>query len=162
LHTGDLGVIIKGRFIKIVGRKKEMFKTSYGKYIVPQAIEIMFIDSPVIDHLIVIGEGRHCAAAIVSPNFLYCRKSLLKQFVGTDHELIETDEVKKAVRREIEKANRNLGTTEQIRKYLIVPDTWTAESGELSATQKLKRNIIINKYAPSIREMYREDSLDGI
>ncbi len=162
LHTGDLGVIIKGRFIKIVGRKKEMFKTSYGKYIVPQAIENMFIDSPVIDHLIVIGEGRHCAAAIVSPNFLYCRKSLLKQFVGTDHELIETDEVKKAVRREIEKANRNLGKTEQIRKYLIVPDTWTAESGELSATQKLKRNIIINKYAPSIREMYREDSLDGI
>lgn len=160
LHTGDLGVIIKGRFIKIIGRKKEMFKTSYGKYIVPQAIENLFTDSPLIDYLIVIGEGKHCAAAIVSPNLLYCRRNLLTQFHGSDKELIETDEVRKIIQKEIERVNKKLGKTEQIRKYLIVPDTWTAETGELSATQKLKRNIITNKYASSIREMYREDSFD--
>jgi long-chain acyl-CoA synthetase len=160
LHTGDLGVIIRGRFVKIVGRKKEMFKTSYGKYIVPQAIENMFTGSPVIDHIVVIGEGRHCAAAIISPNLLYCRRNLLKQFSGSDKACIETAEVRKTIQKEIEKVNRQLGKTEQIRKYLIVPDTWTVETGELSATQKLRRNIVSNKYAASIREMYREDSFE--
>jgi long-chain acyl-CoA synthetase len=160
LHTGDLGVFVKDRFIKIVGRKKEMFKTSYGKYIVPQAIENMFSGSPVIDYIIIIGEGRHCAAAIVSPNLIYCRRNLLKQFNGTDTECIETHEVKRAVQREIEKVNRQLGKTEQIKKYLIVPDTWSAETGELSATQKLRRNIISNKYAASIKEMFREDTFE--
>jgi long-chain acyl-CoA synthetase len=160
LHTGDLGVIIKSRYIKIVGRKKEMFKTSYGKYIVPQAIENMFTTSPVIDHIVVIGEGKHCAAAIISPNFPYCRHTLLKQINLSNRELIEKAEVRRAIHKEIENVNHKLGKTEQIRKYLIVPDNWAIETGELSATQKLRRNIISTKYASSIREMYHDDSLE--
>jgi long-chain acyl-CoA synthetase len=162
LHTGDLGEIIEDRFLKIIGRKKEMFKTSYGKYIVPRAIESLFIDSPIIDHLIVTGEGRHCAAAIVSPDFRFCRRNILKQFNGTNNELIALPEIKKIIRQEIDKVNRQLGKTEQINKYLLVPDVWTIESGELSATHKLRRNIIINKYAAGIRELYREDEIDDL
>jgi long-chain acyl-CoA synthetase len=162
LYTGDLGEITEGGFLRLIGRKKEMFKTSYGKYIVPQAIESRFLDSPLIDYLIVIGEGRHYAAAIVSPNIDYARTLLPKSFTGTGKDITERPEIIGAVRREIEQVNRKLGKTEQIKKHLIVEDQWTVETGELSATHKLKRNIILLKYAARIRELYKEDSWEEL
>jgi long-chain acyl-CoA synthetase len=77
LHTGDIGKLVRNKYLKITGRKKQMFKTSYGKYIVPQAIESKFVGSDIIDYLVVIGEGKHCAAAIISPNFPNLRKELM-------------------------------------------------------------------------------------
>lgn len=159
LYTGDLGEIIDGRFLRIIGRKKEMFKTSYGKYIVPQAIENRFVDSRIIDYLIVIGEGKHYAAAIVSPDFRYARSLLPPGFKGSNKDIAGQKEIIAAINREINQVNRQLGKTEQIKKHLVVEDQWTVESGELSPTQKLKRNIIMHKYAARIRELYREDNL---
>ncbi len=159
LHTGDIGKWINGDYLQIVGRKKQMFKTSYGKYIVPQAIESKFNESPLIDWVVVVGEGKHCAAAIISPNF-ECFKN---QFPILNHisnqKLIQKPEVKKAILKEIEGVNRQLGKTEQLKKHIIVADTWTTESGEISPTFKIKRNIILQKYKRQIRDLYSDESI---
>jgi long-chain acyl-CoA synthetase len=160
LHTGDLGRFVGNRFLKIKGRKKEMFKTSYGKYIVPQAIENKFIDSSVIDQIMIIGEGKHCAAAIISPDFNHFLESR-KDCEGMDnHQLIKHPELLRLIAKEIGRINRQLGTTEQIKKYFVVPDTWSVESGEISATHKLRRNIIMHKYSLHIRDLFKEDSFN--
>jgi len=159
LHTGDLGDFVENDFLKITGRKKEMFKTSYGKYIVPQAIENRFLDCPFINHIVIIGEGKHYAAAIVSPNFYVLRKKILKNFKGSNEKLIRKPAVIKTIAGEIKKVNRKLGKTEQIKKHLLVADFWTPETGEVSVTQKLRRNIIIQKYGLQIRDLYKEESL---
>ena len=136
-----------------------MFKTSYGKYIVPQAIESKFVGSEVIDYLVVIGEGKHCAAAIVSPNFSFLRRNFDQKNKLSNLKLIELETVKKVVRREIDKVNKELGKTERIQKHLIVPDVWSAETGELSPILKIKRNLILKKYKREIHLLYRHDSI---
>lgn len=160
LHTGDLGRFLADRFLKIKGRKKEMFKTSYGKYIVPQAIENKFIESMIIDQIMVIGEGKHCAAAIVSPDYNYFREIQKKKVQSDNKVLADNPDLIKLIRKEISNVNQQLGNTEQIKKYFIVGDTWTAESGEISATLKLRRNIILHKYSLHIRDLYKEDSFE--
>ncbi len=160
LHTGDLGRFLADRFLKIKGRKKEMFKTSYGKYIVPQAIESKFIESMVVDRIMIIGEGKHCAAAIISPDFSYFKDTHSIDMNTKNHELIHHPELLRLISKEIGKVNGQLGKTEQIKKHFIVPDTWTAESGEISATQKLRRNIILHKYSLHIRDLFKEDSFE--
>ena len=160
LHTGDLGRFIGNRFLKIKGRKKEMFKTSYGKYIVPQAIENKFLDSSIIDHIMIIGEGKHCAAAIISPEYDHYRKIQKIRADISNEELMDDPGLLLLIGKEVDEVNRLLGKTEQIKKYFIVPETWTAESGEISATQKLRRNIILHKYSLHIRNLFKEDSFE--
>lgn len=159
LHTGDIGAMVNNRFLKITGRKKQMFKTSYGKYIVPQAIEGRFANSPIIEHLVVIGEGKHCAGAIINPNFDYIRKMVGKFGAKPANKLIELPVVKKAIQKEIDKVNKDLGKTERIKKHLIVSDKWSAETGELSPTFKIKRNIIVQKYKRKIHQLYKGESV---
>lgn len=159
LHTGDTGRLIRGRFLQITGRKKHMFKTSYGKYIVPQAIESKFADSSIISHIMVIGEGKHCAGAVICPNFKYIRKTYSITEKINRQKLIELPIVKKVIQEEVNKVNRQLGKTEQIKKHLIVSDVWTAESGELSPALKIKRNIILKKYNRKIHLLYKSDSI---
>ncbi|MBA7530070.1 Long-chain-fatty-acid--CoA ligase FadD15 [subsurface metagenome] len=158
LHTGDLGEFVDAKFLKITGRKKEMFKTSYGKYIVPQAIENRFLDCPSIDHIMIIGEGKHYAAAIISPNFDFFRKKTFRNFEGSDEKLIHKSIIDKTIHKEIAKVNRHLGKTEQIKKFLLVFDLWSPATGEISSTQKLRRNSIMSKYSVKIHNMYKEDS----
>lgn len=159
LHTGDTGRFIKGRFLQIIGRKKQMFKTSFGKYIVPQAIENKFGDSPYIRHVVVIGEGKHCAAAIISPDFNYFREVNSKYQKLSNGKIIDDKDFKKTIQNEVEKVNRQLGKTEQIKKHLVVSDVWTIESGELSSTLKIKRNIIQKKYKRQIHNLFRDESI---
>ncbi len=159
LYTGDIGTFVQGEFLKITGRKKQMFKTSYGKYVVPQAIENRFMGSELIDYLIVVGEGHHCAAAVISPNFTYIRKIFNKTEKLSNARLIEQALVKDAIEKQIEEVNKELGKGERIQKYLIVPDEWSVETGELSPTLKIKRNIIQKKYARKIQELYSKESV---
>ncbi|MGD2034598.1 MAG: AMP-binding protein, partial [Bacteroidales bacterium] len=160
LHTGDLGEMTADGYLKITGRKKEMFKTSYGKYIVPQAIESLFTNSQYIDHIMIIGEGKHYAAAIISPDFAFFRSNVLRRKTATNEEIITQKPVIHIIVREIGKANRSLGKTEQIKRYLLVPDSWSPDTGEISVTQKLRRNTILQKYALQIRDLYKEDSFE--
>ncbi len=159
LNTGDVGILVKGKYLKITGRKKQMFKTSYGRYIVPQAIESKFVGSDIIDYIMIVGEGKHCAAAIISPVFANLRKVVDTPNKPSNEKLIEMSLVKNLIQKEIDHVNKNLGKTERIRKHLIVAEEWSVETGELSPTLKIKRNLILKKYSKQIQSLYRKDSL---
>lgn len=159
LKTGDLGKFVQGNFLQIVGRKKQMFKTSFGKYIVPQAIEKKFTESFAIDHLVVVGEGKYCAAAIISPNFEYFRNTVPEMKFLSNKKIAKSEIVRKHITNEIQQVNKKLGKTEQIRKFLIVQDKWSTNSGELSPTLKIKRNIIQYKYKRQIEQLFKEDAI---
>lgn len=159
VYTGDTGYFVHDKFLQITGRKKQMFKTSFGKYIVPQAIENKFVDCPFIENIMIIGEGQYCAAAIISPNFEYFRKNFSKLQMLTERKMIKSLEIRQEIEKEIAKVNRQLGKTEQVKKYLLVADRWSPKTGELSPTLKIKRNIILQKYKQKIKELYSNDSL---
>ncbi len=158
-YTGDVGILIHDKYLKVTGRKKQMFKTSYGRYVVPQAIESKFVGSDIIDYIMIIGEGKHCAAAIISPVFGNLRKIVETPVKPSNAKLIEMPLVKNMIQKEIDHVNITLGRTERIRMHLIVGDEWTVDSGELSPTLKIKRNIILKKYHKQIQDLYRKDCL---
>jgi long-chain acyl-CoA synthetase len=155
-HTGDIGLIEPGGQLRITGRKKEIFKTSLGKYISPEAVENKIKTSPVIDNAIVVGENQHYAAALIVPDFVmmkdWCKEKGLK--FTTNEELIVRPEVLKLFKHEIDKKNKQLGKTEQIRKYALLSEEWTVMSGEMTPTLKLKRNVIMEKYKEKIEELF--------
>jgi len=156
-HTGDIGTLIEGKYIRITDRKKEIFKTSSGRYIAPRPIEQRFVESPFIDYIMVIGENRKYTAALIVPNAdhlkNWCRiKHIL--FSSLD-EAISNPAVLKRFNQEINHYNQELGQTEKIKKFRLLKDPWTVESGELSPTMKLRRKFIQEKYYREIEETYR-------
>ena len=158
LHTGDIGEWIDGKFLKIIDRKKEMFKTSGGKYIVPQQIEAKLSESSFIEQIMVVGEGQKFPAALIVPNFNACLdwakvndSSLLNV---TREEFINHSKIKQLIADEIDKLNSNFGNWEQIKKFILLPNEFTIETGELTPTLKMKRKIIAKKYEKEINEIY--------
>lgn len=157
LHTGDIGELVEGKYLKITDRKKEIFKLSSGKYIAPQMIENKLKESIFIEQAMVIGANQKFASALIVPNFLYierwCEQHNIK--VKTKAEMIENKEVIKAIQDEVKAYNKNLGSHEEIKRYRLIVDEWTPESGDLSPTLKLKREVITGKYASIIDEIFR-------
>ena len=158
LHTGDIGEWIDGKFLKIIDRKKEMFKTSGGKYIVPQQIEAKLSESSFIEQIMVVGEGQKFPAALIVPNFNACLdwakvndSSLLNV---TREEFINHSKIKQLIADEVDKLNSNFGNWEQIKKFILLPNEFTIETGELTPTLKMKRKIIAKKYEKEINEIY--------
>lgn len=155
--TGDLGIICSKGFLKITGRKKELFKTSGGKYIAPLAIERVFVKSILIDNIMVVGENQKFPGAIIMPNFEYladwARNQKIKYRKISD--LIKSPKVVKAFEKEVSKLNRNLGKTDQIKDFRLVEDKWSIPSGELSPTLKIRRKIIAKKYEKLTSSIYR-------
>jgi len=160
-HTGDIGTMIDNRFLKITDRKKEIFKTSGGKYVAPQAIENKFKESLFIEQIMVIGENRKFASALIVPDFAYLKKFYEEQGMtySTNEEAIGNPKVIAAIQDDVNKYNRDLGNYEQIKKFKLMPTEWTTASGELTATLKLKRKIIAAKYQSRISEIYGEESV---
>ncbi|MBR4267938.1 MAG: long-chain fatty acid--CoA ligase [Bacteroidales bacterium] len=155
-RTGDIGYISAPNFLHITDRKKDVFKTSSGKYIAPQMIEGKCKESPYISQLCIVGESQKFASAIISPNF-----EALKIYMEQQGEpnllpeaLVKNEKVIKLIDSEIQKVNKTLGKVEQIAKFRLVTDVWSAESGELTQTQKLKRRVIAQKYETVINEIY--------
>ncbi len=159
LHTGDMGIMIDGKFLKITGRKKEMFKTSYGKYIVPSLLENKLKQSVLVEQAMVVGEGEKYAAAIISPNFEYLYQWLDKKIIPpkSNRELISLLEVRQLFEDEIRKINRELGRYERIIQFRLIPDVWGTGSGELSISFKLKRSFLTEKYKSLIQSIYEEE-----
>ncbi|MBL6950174.1 MAG: long-chain fatty acid--CoA ligase, partial [Bacteroidales bacterium] len=143
-HTGDIGMMIDGKYLKITDRKKEIFKTSTGKYIAPQPIEQRFAESPFIDHIIVIGEDRKYTAALIVPNFEYLRSWCeVKQIsYQTDYDSITIPRIIGRMQEEVKRINLKLGQTEKIKRFRLLADLWSVETGELSPTLKLRRKFI--------------------
>ncbi|MFV0157456.1 long-chain fatty acid--CoA ligase [Empedobacter falsenii] len=158
LHTGDIGEWVDHKFLKIVDRKKEMYKTSGGKYIVPQQIEMKMVESPFIEQLMVVGEGEKFPGAFVVPsypNLLNWAKSNAPEIVNLSHdEFQKSKAVQKKIEDEINNLNTNFGHWEQIKKIAIIPNEMTVEGGELTPTLKFKRKIILEKYKKQYQEIF--------
>jgi long-chain acyl-CoA synthetase len=155
-HTGDIGMIEDGRFLRITDRKKEMFKLSAGKYISPQVIENRLKESIFIEQAMVIGENEKFASALLSPNFTFlhdwCSIHRIQYRDNTD--LVEIPEVIERFAREVHEVNKSLGEFEHIKRFRLVTEEWTPQTGELSPTLKLRRNILMERYSHVINEIY--------
>jgi long-chain acyl-CoA synthetase len=156
-YTGDIGEWIEGRFLKITDRKKEIFKTSGGKYVAPQPIENKMKESIFIEQMIVIGAGQKFVGALIVPSFSHVRKYLEeqgKQLPATNRELILLPEVKALIRKQLDKYNPLFSHVEQVKKFSLLPAEWTIDSGELTPSLKIKRKVIEKKYASEIEMIY--------
>jgi long-chain acyl-CoA synthetase len=156
-NTGDIGELVEGKFLKITDRKKEMFKTSGGKYVSPQVLENKFKESTLIEQIMVLGENRKFPAAIIVPEkeeLEYYLKSKNIDFTNFS-KINENAEVKAIFNQEIEKYNENFPHYEQVKKIIITPDNWSVQTGELTPTLKLKRKFILQKYEKEIEGMYK-------
>ncbi len=155
-HTGDIGVLVEGKYLKITDRKKEMFKTSSGKYIAPQVIENILKESNLIESAMVVGENEKFASALISPNLNYLHYYATKYKLNfrDNPELIRIPEVIKRVQVEVNAANKRLGQTEQIKRFRLVCEEWSPATGELSPTLKLRRAVVYKKYDHILREIY--------
>jgi long-chain acyl-CoA synthetase len=141
--TGDLGSIDEDGFLTITGRKKELFKTSGGKYISPIKLESLLTNSKMIEQVMVIGENEKFPAAIIQPSFEYFREKYPDQ---TNKELANDSNVFHDIQYYIEKINEDLGQWEKIKKFALTPEEWTVIDGHLTPTMKVKRDIIKSKY----------------
>jgi long-chain acyl-CoA synthetase len=161
-HTGDIGTFESGKYLKITDRKKEIFKTSTGKYIAPQVIEMKLKESQFIEHVMVIGENRKYTAALIVPDFEYLRSWCLVKGIKfhTKEKIIKNPRVIKRIKDEVKRFNSELGQTEKIKKFRLLPDEWGSETGELSPTLKLRRKFIIEKYSRVIEETYKSSEFD--
>lgn len=155
-HTGDIGIIEDGKYLRITDRKKEIFKLSAGKYIAPQPIENRLKESFFIEQVIVIGENEKFASAIISPNFTFLHDwcSIHKIQFRDNRDLIELAPVTDRFSKEIREVNKTLGDHEQIKRFRLVTEDWTTQGGELSPTLKLKRNFLTSQYKDLIAEIY--------
>ncbi|AWO01097.1 long-chain fatty acid--CoA ligase [Chitinophaga alhagiae] len=155
-RTGDIGVLVNGKFLKITDRKKELFKTSGGKFVAPQPIENKFRESPFIEQIMVVGADRKFTGALIVPNFRNLEDWFAHQGVsypGPEKALQDT-KVRQLYRQSVEKYNQYFSHIEQVKKFELMPHEWTVNGGEMTPTLKLKRKVIQEKYRDAIERIY--------
>ena len=155
-HTGDIGILEEGKFLKITDRKKEMFKTSGGKYVAPQVLENKYKESKVVEQIMVIGEGQKFPAALIVPNF-----GALKDYCAfkgiaytTDDEMVNDPKVLDKYQRDIEELNQNFAQYERVKKFKLLTKPWSIDGGEMTPKLSLKRKVILSKYQSLVEEIY--------
>jgi long-chain acyl-CoA synthetase len=156
-HTGDIGEVDKDGFLKITDRKKEMFKTSGGKYIAPQLIENAMKQSLFIEQIMVIGDGEKMPAAFIQPSFDFIQEWAKRKNLNigiTPAEIAANPEVISRVAQEVEKINERFGNWEKIKRFELTPEVWSIDGGHLTPTLKLKRKIVMEKYKDLYRKIY--------
>ena len=155
-HTGDIGEIDKDGFLKITDRKKEMFKTSGGKYVAPQLIENTMKQSRFIEQIMVIGEGEKMPAALIQPNFEFLKEWADRKKVSYTNlkDLCSNEQVVQRIEKEIEQHNEKFGKWERVKTFRLTPEEWTIEAEHLTPTMKLKRRNIKERYQNLYTEIY--------
>ena len=156
-HTGDKGEIDEDGFLKITGRKKEMFKTSGGKYVIPTLLENELKESHFIEQAMVIGEGEKMPAALIQLNFEFVKDWIERKHHNIEPSMkaiISSEIVLKRIQKEINKCNKDFGKWEQIKRFELTPDIWSIESGHLTPTMKMKRAVIKEKYTDLYKKIY--------
>ena len=156
-HTGDIGELDKDGFLKITDRKKEMFKTSGGKYVAPQVLENAMKESLFIEQIMVIGDGEKMPAAFIQLNFDFVtdwakRKEMI--LGNTIEEKITNTQLISRIQEEVNLYNKQFGSWEKIKRFELTPDTWSIEAGHLTPTMKLKRKLIKEKYKGLYKKIY--------
>lgn len=155
-HTGDIGEFVEGRFLKITDRKKEIFKTSGGKYIVPQMIENRLKESRFIEQVMVIGENRKFAAALIVPAFAFIKEWALRKgmALNSNDEIYQSKVVKDRIREEVDEVNKALAQFESIKKFELLPREFSIENGELTPKLSMKRKIILENFKDVVDRIY--------
>ncbi|MFL2624277.1 MAG: AMP-dependent synthetase/ligase [Flavobacteriaceae bacterium] len=156
-HTGDKGEIDTDGFLKITGRKKEMFKTSGGKYIIPTLIENELKESNFIEQVMVIGENQKMPAALIQLNFEFVAEWISRKGFNidkTNHSMIASKEVQERIQQEIDNCNLRFGKWEQIKKFELTTDPWSIDAGHLTPTMKMKRSVILEIYSSLVENIY--------
>ena len=155
-HTGDIGEIDPEGFLRITDRKKEMFKTSGGKYVAPQLLENRMKQSRFIEQVMVVGEGEKMPAALIQPNFEFLFEWAKRHNIdlGSNGEAIGNPKVVDRIRQEVEEANEQFAKWEQVKQIRLTPDVWTVDDGHLTPTMKLRRKIIKEKYIDLYNDIY--------
>jgi long-chain acyl-CoA synthetase len=156
-HTGDIGHIDADGFLKITDRKKEMFKTSGGKYIAPQLIENAMKQSRFIEQIMVIGADEKMPAAFIQPDFEFVKQWAQRKGLNltSNEDVAKSPEVKERIQEEVDQINKKFGNYEQVKKFEITPDVWSVDGGEMTPTLKLKRKQIKEKYQALYDKIYR-------
>ena len=148
-HTGDIGEFDNEGFLRITDRKKEMFKTSGGKYIAPQLLENTMKQSIFIEQIMVIGDGQKMPAAFIQPNFEHLKEWAIANNISignTNEEIIVNPKVIERIQQEVDTLNEKFGNWEKIKRFELTPDLWTIPAGHLTPTLKLKRKVVLEKY----------------
>ena len=156
-HTGDIGIFDEEGFLKITDRKKEMFKTSGGKYIAPQLIENTMKQSRFIEQIMVIGDGQKMPAAFIQPSFDFIKEWAVIHGIDigkSNEEIVANEKVIERIKVEIDSLNEKFGNWEKIKRFELTPDLWSVEGGHLTPTLKLKRKIIMDKYIDLFHKIY--------
>ena len=157
-HTGDIGEFVEGKFLKITDRKKEIFKTSGGKYIVPQAMENKFKESRFIEQIMVIGEGQKLPSALIVPNFAFVKEWAKRKNIdlgdGSGESIAAHPKVNERIVKEVDAFNKGYGNWEQIKCPQLLSKEMSVEGGELTPTLKLKRKVILEMYADKVAKIY--------
>jgi long-chain acyl-CoA synthetase len=155
-HTGDLGALEDGRFLKITGRKKDLFKLSGGEYVAPQWLEHRYVQSPYIEDLLIVGEGRKYVAALIVPAFgalaAWCEGQSVPH--DTPEAMIAHPEVRALFTTEIDRLSRDIRKVEQVKQFALLAREWSTDAGELSVTLKKKRQVIHEKFRDEIDGCY--------
>lgn len=158
-HTGDVGELVDGKYLRITDRKKEIFKTSGGKYIAPQIVENKLKESSFIENVLVVGENRNFPAALVVPNFEYLKSWCHAKEINftNSSEMIRKEAILNRIQRDIAELNQSLDHTSQVKKFTLLDREWTVQTGELSFTMKVRRTYLSEKFASVINAMYSDN-----
>jgi long-chain acyl-CoA synthetase len=156
-HTGDIGELLEGKYLRITDRKKEIFKTAGGKYIAPQVLENKFKESPYIEQVIVIGENERFPAALILPSFpalsAWCGRSDIPY--STNEEMIKDQRIIDKIQTVIDHFNQDFGNWEKVKKFELLVNEWSIDGGELTPKLSLKRKVILQKYKSLVDNIYR-------
>lgn len=157
-HTGDIGEIDKDGFLKITDRKKEMFKTSGGKYVAPQLIENTMKQSRFIEQIMVVGDGEKMPSALIQPNYEFitdwAKRKNIDLGSGSEKDISNNNLVKERIQEEVEFYNQKFGKWERVKTIELTPETWSIDEGHLTPTMKLKRRVIKEKYSDLYNKLY--------
>jgi len=154
--TGDIGMMIDNKFLKITDRKKEMFKTSGGKYVAPVVVELKLKESPYIENIMVVGEGEKYVGALIIPSFNTLKEWAKNKNIvfNSNAELLQNERVKELYKDEIEHYNSQFSHVEQIKKFELLPYDWSIKTGEMTPKLSLKRKVVMEKNKDAVRRIY--------
>jgi long-chain acyl-CoA synthetase len=156
LHTGDIGVWVDEKYLKITDRKKELFKTSGGKYVAPQPIENKLKESPFVEQVLIVGAEKKFVGALIVPSFANLKVWMKEQGLNfnTNEEAINHPKVSELYKELVEGFNKFFNHVEQVKKFELLPREWSIETGEMTPKMSLKRKIIMEKYKGNVERIY--------
>jgi long-chain acyl-CoA synthetase len=156
LHTGDIGVIDEGKYLKITDRKKELFKTSGGKYVAPQPIENKLKESPFVEQVMVVGSERKFVGALIVPSFPTLKEWMREKNIPftTAEEALHHPQVLELFKELVQRFNIFFNHVEQVKKFELIPREWTVETGEMTPKLSLKRKVVMEKFKESVEKIY--------